>query len=65
MSKDISELCIWHKNGAIPEKNAMYEKCVMQCDGYNTQCIVYAPREQYFRRLAHKLAEDERNKKNW
>lgn len=50
---DISKKCIWHKHEFIPKENKTYEPCRTSCDGYNTRCIIYTPREQYFRDLCY------------
>lgn len=51
--KDISDRCIWHRHAAIPRHNPTYESCRTSCDGYNSKCIIYTPRQKYFKDLLY------------
>lgn len=51
--KPLEKRCIWHKSTSIPKKNPSYESCLTKCDGFNSKCIIYTPREDYFRNIAH------------
>lgn len=51
MIDDVFEQCVWYQSKSIKDnpKNPMFDKCLIQCDGYNTKCLIYTPRKNYFK----------------